>query len=149
MSYSVKWLTRSRMLSAVFMLDGLISVGFGIASRVAPRSTFGTIVDLGDARDESLILATLASLSTFYVLIGLVCVLAAFVPSPHKSRLAMLMAINHGWTELKGYQEIGREWLVGNPWPDIVIHSVFICAYVFLVLATWMRKPAVPDQGQA
>lgn len=145
MSSSARWLTPSAMLSAVFMIDGILRVGFGAASLVTPRSTFGTIVNLTDVKDGSLVLATLSSLSALYVLIGLVCVLAMFMSSPHKSRLAMLMAAFHGWGALKGYQTITQEWLVGSPWPDIVIHSVFVCAYALLVLSMWTQRPVRSD----
>ena len=140
MPLSIKPLTGSKMLSAVLMLDGLIFLGFGITSWLAPHSTFGTIVDLASAGDHSLILAILSSLSIFYVLIGLACFLAAILAPPHKNRFAVLMVIGHICTGLKGYEEIGREWLVGNPWPDIYIHSVFVCAYTLLAFVTWRSR---------
>lgn len=142
MSLSIKPLSGSNLLSAVLALDGLLFLGFGLASWFAPLSTFGTIVDLSGAGDHSLILAILSSLSIFYILIGLVCFLAVFIVPPYKNRVAVLMAIGHICSGLKGYEEIGREWLVGNPWPDIVIHSVFVFTYIILVFVIWRRSHA-------
>lgn len=47
------WLARSRALATVFLLDGLLALGFGIASLVTPRGTFGTIINLGSASAPS------------------------------------------------------------------------------------------------
>ena len=60
-----EWLTRSRALTAVFVLDGLLALGFGVASLVSPRETFGSIVNLGLASEQSLMFAALKSLSGF------------------------------------------------------------------------------------
>lgn len=137
MPLSIRPLTSQKVLSAILIVDGLILLGFGIASWLAPYSTFGTLVDLSGAEDHSLVVAILSSLSIFYVLIGLACFLAAVLAPPHKDRFAALMVIGHVFTGLKGYGEVGREWLVGSPWPDIVIHSVFVCAYSLLAFITW------------
>ncbi len=139
MRFSVKPLTGQKMLSAVLLIDGLIFLSFGIASWLAPHLTFGTIVDLASAGDHSLVLAILSSLSIFYAVIGLACFLSAVLAPPHRGRFAVLMAIIHICTGLKGYGEIGREWLIGNPWPDIIIHFVFVCAYSALTFITWKR----------
>ena len=59
-----------RPLAIVFVVDALITTGFGLVSWLAPESTFGTLVDLGGPGSaRSLLLATLASLSLFYVLL--------------------------------------------------------------------------------
>jgi len=136
------WLTRSRALAAVFLIDGLLALGFGVATVVTPRGTFGTILDLSVAHDQSLIFAALGSLSSFYVLIGLMSILIAFLPTPFKLRFVLPMVLSHVWTGLKGFDEIGRDWLIGNPWPDIAIHSAFVCAYVLAAVAVFMdQKP--------
>jgi hypothetical protein len=33
--------------------------------------------------------------------------------------------------------DIGEDWLIGNPYPDLIIHSVFIIVYVIAVYITW------------
>lgn len=139
MPFSVKSFTTSGMLSTVLALDSLLFLGFGLVSWFAPHLTFATIVDLGAASDQSLISAALASLSIFYVLIGLACALAVWMPPPHRTRIAVVMALGHAWTGIKAYEEVGRDWLIGNPWPDIVIHVVFVSLYSLLVLVMWRR----------
>jgi hypothetical protein len=136
---SSAWLTRSRALAAVFLLDGLLALGFGLASLATPRGTFGTIIDLGSASDQSVIFAALASLSGFYVLIGLFSILVAFLPTPYQGRFVSPMIVSHVWAGVKGFDEIGRDWLVGNPWPDIIIHSAFVCAYALLTAAGFLQ----------
>ncbi len=72
----------------------------------------------------------------FYVVIGAVCLSAAFMPAPHNLWIGAIMLVQHGWIGLKGFHESEREWLVGNPWPDIVIHSLFVIAYATAVIVT-------------
>jgi hypothetical protein len=67
---------RSRVLSIILAVDGLLSIGFGLASYFSATSTYATIVDLSGMRDDSLIAAVLGSLSVFYVVIGALCLLA-------------------------------------------------------------------------
>jgi hypothetical protein len=139
------WLARSRALAAVFLFDGLLALGFGIASLATPRETFGTIIDLGSAGDQSMIFAALASLSGFYVVIGAMSVLVAFLPTPYMRRFVLPMIASHVWAGLKGFDEIGRDWLIGNPWPDIAIHSAFVCAYVLVAAAELLRRKTDRD----
>ncbi|MBV7335478.1 hypothetical protein KFU94_45995 [Chloroflexi bacterium TSY] len=133
-------MTYSRLLSTIFIIDALISVGFGLVSLLAPEATFATLVDLSGAEDESLILATLASISLFYMLIGLVCFVAAPMQPPYIDWLAAVMIIRHGWMGTKGYLEIGRAWLIGDPWPDIFIRTAFVIAYLGLLLLRRQRQ---------
>jgi hypothetical protein len=72
----------------------------------------------------------LAHLSIFYMVIGALCLVAAFAPRPHDVLLAAVMVLQHAWIGLKGFGEIGSEWIIGNPWPDVVIHAVFVVLYV-------------------
>jgi len=138
-----KRVSSAGVLSFVLLIDGLIAIGFGLASWFAPRATFGTIVDLSAVAEGSLMLALLASLSTTYVVIGLVCSIAAFIPARYRHRFAMLMAASHLWTGLTGCRDIGEVWLVGDPWPDLVIHSAFVCAYLVLVFMVWRRTSSI------
>ncbi|MCA9705590.1 MAG: hypothetical protein KDK70_07075 [Myxococcales bacterium] len=128
-------MTPLRPLSAVFWLDALLGIGFGLVSWLFPMDTYATIVDLGGiAEGRALTLSTLASLSAFYVFIGLVCLCAGFMPRRQQGPLALVMLVRHGWIGSKGLHEAGREWLVGDPWPDIVIHAVFVIAYAAAVV---------------
>src|SRR5688572_9927806 len=128
-----------KVLSAVFLIDGALSVGFGLASWLAPQSTFGTNVDLAGAPQDDVLLAALGSISVLYFFVGITCALAAALPVVHRIRFAVMMALAHLVTGLKGLADIGREWLIGNPWPDIVIHSAFLIAYLILAAVSWRR----------
>ena len=127
----------ARLLSIVLLVDGAVSLGFGLASWFAPRATVGTIVALKDAPDEGLLMSALATLSVMYVLLGLICLVSAALPVAHRIRFALVLAMGHLTMELKGFSEMGRDWLIGNPWPDIVIHSVFVIAYLTLAGLAW------------
>ncbi|MEM7132043.1 MAG: hypothetical protein AAF702_37385 [Chloroflexota bacterium] len=128
-----------KLLSVIFVIDATLSVGFGAASWMFPLSTYGTIVDLSqNANPDSLIIAALSGQSVFYILIGLVCIFASQMPSPHSSRLALVMIARHTWVGLKGLSEVDREWIVGDPWVDIYIHILFVIAY--MVAVAWKYK---------
>ena len=125
---------RLRLLSAVFGIDAVLLVGFGIASWLYPLSTYGTIVDLNDlGAKPAVTMAALSGLSVFYLVTGLVCLCATVMPPPHSLCLALVMLARHAWVGVQGYRNVGQEWIVGNPWPDIVIHGAFVLAYSFLV----------------
>ena len=125
-----------KLLSSVLALDGLIALAFGIASWLAPHATFGTVVQLGGVADGALLLAALASVSALYVLLGAVSCLAASLPTAHRRRCAMLLAIGHVGIGAKGWHELDAPWLIGNPWPDLFIHGGFAAAYFVLIAMT-------------
>jgi hypothetical protein len=125
----------TKLLRFLFAIDAAIAVAFGMASWLFPHATYGTIVDLaGLGANGALTLSALSSLSSFYVLIGLVCLCAAFVPPPHAARIGVVMLARHAWSGIKGIQEAERAWIIGNPWIDVVIHAAFVLAYGFLVV---------------
>jgi hypothetical protein len=128
------------VLSIVLMLDALLLVGFGLASYFSPSSTFATIIDLDGMQEHSLMSAVLGSLSVFYVVIGALCALAAFMPPPHDVRVAIILVVQHVWIGGRGFEDREQEWLVGNPWPDLVIHSLFVIAYG-VAIAFRLRQP--------
>jgi hypothetical protein len=117
------------MLAIILTLDGLLSLGFGLASYFSATSTYATIIDLNGMREDSLMAAVLGSLSVFYVVIGALCVLAAFMQPPHNVRVASVLVAMHVWIGLRGLRDAGREWIVGNPWSDLIIHSLFVVCY--------------------
>jgi hypothetical protein len=80
-------------------------------------------------------MSILGGLSVFYVVIGAVCLPAAFMPSPHDLRVAAVMLLQHAWIGLRGAADINREWIVGDPWPDLTIHALFVIAY-----STWVLR---------
>ena len=130
------------MLLVVLIVDALISISFGFLSYVSPESTFATIVDLRGVTNDSLIASALSSQSLFYVLIGLVALVSALVPAPHQHRLAFIMLIRHLWVGVIGFREMDRVWLVGDPWPDIIVHAFFVTAYAIGVALSVTRSRA-------
>jgi hypothetical protein len=128
---------RSTPLAITFALDAASSLAFGVASWAFPFATYGTIVAIRGLPADAFPLSALASLSVLYAVVGAVCLCATVMPAPHPARLAVVMAARHAWAGLKGFSEVGRDWLVGNPWHDLIIHSVFVTAYcAFVVLAS-------------
>ena len=133
---------RSRYQLALFGMDALLCIGFGAVSWLYPVSTYGTIVDLTDlGAGSSVIWSALSGLSVFYIVVGLVCLCATVMPSPHSSRLAFVMLARHAWVGAQGYRVVGQEWIVGNPWPDVVIHAAFVLSYSLLIGTAWRRAP--------
>ena len=129
--------TTGKLLSIVMLIDGALALGFGLASWFAPHATFGTIVAIQGIQDDGLLTSALGALSLNYVVLGLVCLVSAALPHAHRIRFAWVLALGHMAAELKGFSEIGSDWLIGNPWPDIVIHSAFVIAYLALAAAVW------------
>jgi hypothetical protein len=127
--------SKGRLLSFALFIDALLSAGFGLVSYFFPQSTYATIIDLSSIAEDSLMSAILNSLSIFYVVIGAVCFFSAFMPSPHDVRVAAAMIVQHAWIGIRGVSQMDREWIVGDPWPDIVIHSLFVVVYVLGI--TW------------
>lgn len=134
-----------KLLSVVLVIDGLVSLGFGLASWFAPQATLGTILAIKGADDTGLLMAALRTLSQMYVLLGVIGLVCAAAPLVHRIRFALVLALGHLAMELKGFSEIGRHWLIGNPWPDIVIHSAFVVAYLSLAATAW--RSLKPTRG--
>ena len=128
-----------KLLSTILVMDALLSIGFGLASYFSASTTYATIIDLSGMRDDSLMAAVLASLSVFYVVIGALCLLAAFTQPPHDVRVAVVMVAQHTWIGARGLLDAGREWIVGNPWPDLLIHSLFVVGYITAITLRFRR----------
>jgi len=130
-------------LAIVLLLDAALSFGFGLVSYLSPGSTYATIVDLSGVHEQSAMSSILGSLSIFYIVIGALCGLAAFMPSPHDVRVAAVMTLQHAWVGLKGVSDMHRPWIVGDPLPDLVIHSLFVVAYAMGI--TWRARRCGPS----
>ena len=134
---------KSKLLTIVFYIDFFITFGFGLASWFYPHATFGTIVLLEET-GPSLTLALLSTLSLFYVLIGLFCFVGARMPFPYNNWIAIVMIVRHGWTGIAGIHGAENEWIIGNPWQDVVIHALFIFFYVFSIYFNKWSQSQVP-----
>ena len=114
----------NNLLRTTLLIDFLITFGFGIAAWFSPKGTFGTIISI-PPQSETLILSLLSSLSIFYILIGLVCLIGFKASFPINNWIGAVMILRHSWIGAIGILGLGneKEWLIGNPVPDIVIHS--------------------------
>lgn len=122
-------------LQVVLGIDGCIMLAFGAYSLHAPEATYATIVDIaGAGSGTALVMALCRSLSIFYVLLGGVALIAARLPVSTSLPFAAMMVVQHAWTGADKWRDVGSAWLIGNPWPDIVIHLVFVLAYLLTTL---------------
>ena len=117
------------LLKITLFLDFLITFGFGLVSWFFPHETFGTIL-LIPQTSEPLTLAILSSLSTFYVLTSLVCFIGIKASFPVNIWIAGIMIIRHLWIGMTGIRDMNQDWIIGNPYPDIIIHSGFVLVYI-------------------
>ena len=130
------------LLTIILSVDGLLAIVFGFVSYFSATSTYATIIDLAGMREDSLMAAVLGSLSVFYVVIGTLCLLAAFMQPPHDVRVASVMIAMHVWVGIRGVLDAGREWIIGNPWPDVIIHSLFVLCYLVAIVLRLRRAAA-------
>ncbi len=118
-----------KLLRTVFLIDAIITVSFGLYSWLAPKATFGTIIAIPE-NNEPLTFAILSSLSIMYILVGLVSLIGFGSKPPTSLWIAGLLLLRHGWIGTLNILDIGKEWLIGNPYPDIVIHGMFAVCYI-------------------
>lgn len=133
------------MLKVTFIADALLAVGFGLFSWADPLGTFGSIVAVG--ADDEVALSALRGMSTLYVIVGAACGAAATLPFTLATRFGAVMALRHAWVGLQGVVDREASWLVGDPWPDIVIHAVFFVSYAAALLLA--RRQGTAGQAPA
>jgi hypothetical protein len=122
-------------LKYILLIDAVITVGFGLYSWFDPINTFGTIISISDV-ENSPELAILSTVSILYVLIGLVAIIGAKAKYPTLQWIALLMILRHLWLGIMKFLDIGKEWLIGDPYPDIIIHSLFVLFYLLGIYLT-------------
>lgn len=120
------------ILRVAFIIDAIIAIGFGLYSWFFPHETFGTIISIPEIH-SSAFLAILASLSLFYILIGLTCLIGVKSTFPINIWIGLLMLVRHFLEGVLKIGDIGKDWLIGNPYPDLIIHSVFIIVYILAI----------------
>lgn len=130
---------KEKPLNFILYVDFFITFVFGLVSWLFPYSTYGTIVSLTET-STPLTLSTFSSLSLFYIFLGIACFIAAKTPNPQKSWFASLMILRHGWIGIIGITNAHQDWIIGNPWHDVVIHSVFVFAYIAAIFWSFKRS---------
>ncbi|MCR9251817.1 MAG: hypothetical protein NXI20_15430 [bacterium] len=83
-----------KTLRIALLIDFLLAFGFGIISFITPQNTFGTIVEI-PVNNKELFLALLSSLSIFYIIIGLVCLVGTRLTNPYISWVSAVMWVRH------------------------------------------------------
>lgn len=129
-------------LKIILLIDAFITVVFGLYSWFSPINTFGTIISIPEV-DNSLVLAILSTLSTLYILIGLIAFIGARAKYPEILWIGAIMILRHLWLGIMKFQDIGKEWLIGDPYPDIIIHGLFVLFYglgVYLSIRNHIAK---------
>ncbi|HEY3402967.1 MAG TPA: hypothetical protein VGK59_06255 [Ohtaekwangia sp.] len=128
-----------KLLQVVFSIDALIAIAFGLYSWLFPQDTFGTIITI-PSDSASIFEAIFAVLSAFYMLIGFVCVIGIMARFPENAWIGTLMIIRHLTEATLKIFDMEAEWAIGNPWPDIIIHTLFIVAYSWSVIWTYSNR---------
>jgi hypothetical protein len=132
------------ILRTVFIIDAIIAVGFGLYSWFFPLETFGKIISIPEMGSPAF-LAILSSLSLFYIIIGLTCLIGFRATFPINIWIGLLMLVRHLLEGLMKIFDIGKEWLIGNPYPDIIIHSVFIFVYILAIYFAYKNKQVIDN----
>lgn len=130
--------TTKKLLKITFVADAIIAIGFGLYSLLFPHETYGTIISIPET-GASAFLGILSSLSLFYVLIGLTCLIGLKSPFPIAIWIGLLMVVRHTLEMILKIFDIGKDWLIGNPYPDIIIHFVFIFVYLLAICLTYRK----------
>jgi hypothetical protein len=123
------------ILKIIFSIDAIIAIGFGFYSWFCPNETFGSIISIPHTH-SSAFLSILSSLSLFYILIGLTCLIGFKSTFPTNLWIGLLMLIRHILEGALKIGDIGKDWLIGNPYQDLIIHSFFIILYLVAIYFT-------------
>lgn len=129
----------TKILKTTLLIDGIIAVGFGIFSWLCPLKTFGSVISIPNEH-LSLFTSLLSSLSLFYLLIGITCLIGIKSNYPIGFWIALLMLLRHLLEGLIKITDIGKSWLIGNPYQDIAIHSIFIITYLIGIILLYKKN---------
>jgi len=117
------------VLPTILVIDAIVTTVFGIVLRLFPVESIGTLFDMTGPEQAVKIFMT-NSMATFYVLLGLVCVVGLKAERRTQILIGGIMAFRHAWIGTQGFVDRNAEWLIGSPWPDIHIHSGFVIVYL-------------------
>lgn len=121
------------ILKITLFVDFLITCGFGLISWLYPNETFGTIINIPE-NENAVFYALLANHSISYMLIGLVCLIGVKSNHPINSWIGMIMLFRHLVINILGIMNMDKEWIIGNPYHDIVIHTLFVVVYIIGII---------------
>jgi hypothetical protein len=130
------------ILKIALFLDFLITFGFGLVSWIFPYETFGTIVVIPENGNE-IFLSLLSNHSISYILVGLICLIGVKSNFPINIWIGLVMLLRHLLVNILGIININKDWIIGNPYHDIIIHSLFILAYMFGIILTFRQNKNV------
>lgn len=134
---------RRPILRLVLILDAALSVGFGLAVLFWPEASIGTLFTLPEP--DTAFAALLRALGVFYLVMGLAALVGAMVRAA-TVLLAVVMLLRHALRGAEGLADLNAPWLVGSPWPDILIHAGFVLAYLTgLILTLRARTSRTSD----
>lgn len=132
-------------LRVFLLIDALIALGFGLYSWLRPNETFGTIISIPE-NDPSVFISILNTLSVFYIVIGLICIVGFRTNFPTNTWIGLIMIIRHILECILKVFDIGSEWLIGNPYTDITIHSIFIIGYITAIIMSHKKQASIEKQ---
>jgi len=132
----------------IFAVDGVMSLTFGLATYIYQFEIFSTAYDLQSmgvsGRGDTLIEAALLGISGYYVLVGAILIIVSNVHTSIARPLGIVVALHHAFMAVNGALGADRPWLVGSPWWDVVIHTLFVLAYMTAIV-TSMRTTNTQD----
>lgn len=125
-----------------------MSLTFGLATYFYQFEIFSTTYDLQSmgvsGQGDTLIEAALLGISGYYMLVGAILIVVSNVQVSMARPLGIVVALHHAFMAINGALGTDRPWIVGNPWWDVVIHTLFVLAYM-MALITSMRTTNTQD----
>lgn len=123
-------------LKIILFLDFLMTFGFGLVSWIFPNETFGNIVLIPE---NEVFYSLLSNHSLSYIFIGVICLIGVKSNYPTIYWIGAVMLARHLLVNILGIININKDWIIGNPLHDIIIHFLFITAYIIGIFFTIIR----------
>lgn len=132
-------IVRKSLLKVILTIDGLIAIAFGVFSLFFPQDTFGEIIAIPEGH-ASVFTAILSALSLFYIVVGTTCLIAAFAEIQMTTWIGLLMLVRHLSEGTLKLVDMNKEWAIGNPYQDIIIHTLFSIVYLVAIVLTYNHQ---------
>jgi|GEM_PF-2355688 len=134
------------LLRAVLLPDAIMAIVFGLVSWFYPYETYGTIIAIPEMHAAAF-LSILSSLSVFYIVIGLTCLTGIISTLPVTIWIGLLMTLRHLLEGIIKTGDVGESWLIGNLYPDLIIHTAFLIAYTVAIYFAYRSNYQAAKQG--